>query len=303
MEQFDLNHLTMFINVMETGSFVGAANKLQIPKSKVSRAIATLEHLLGGQLFFRTTRDVRATELAQRLYHHVAIGLTALQTGLQDARNESVPMSGTFRITSVDEIGNHIIAPVITRFSEKYPLVKFDMIFTRKILNLVKESIDIAVRIGTDAPQSHRVQEAGFVRFIFVASPRFLQLRSIGRTDMSRIDILEKLDALVLFKAPFDVMRLEVMNEGQRQVIRLRPRHSCNALDSLIVMAKAGNGVALVPAFMAKQGLRDGSLVEVCRGWHLKPVPVSIITPVKKKLSPVVDAVTVLLREALRQEL
>ena len=104
MEQIDLNHLNIFAAVVENRSFTGAAKKLTIPKSTASRAVSALEERLGGQLLYRTTREVTATELGQKLFDHVAAGITALLAGLDATQRENTPMSGTIRILSLIHI-------------------------------------------------------------------------------------------------------------------------------------------------------------------------------------------------------
>ncbi|MEY4631002.1 MAG: hypothetical protein RIQ81_1122 [Pseudomonadota bacterium] len=302
MEHLDLNHLEIFMHVVEARSFSNAAKNLAIPKSKASRAVSTLEQVMGGQLLYRTTRDVTATELGLRLYNHISSGMTALKVGLTETRRESIPMSGTIRITSVEDVGTHIVTPVLARFSAKYPGLKFDMIYTLKVMDLVKDGIDIAIRVGAVSQQSYRVRKVGMIRFIFVASPRYLERQSIGRVNLARPEVLQDLDLLMLTLKPADPARVDLKNGDQRITVRLKPKHVSNATEALIALAVAGGGVALVPDFMARPGLHDGSLVEVCKGWHLAPMPVSIVTPARRKLSPVVEAFTGFLQEGLKQE-
>lgn len=301
MEQIDLNHLNIFAAVVESRSFTGAAKKLAIPKSTASRAVSALEERLGAQLLYRTTRDVTATEMGQKLFDHVAAGITALLAGIDATQRENTPMSGTIRVTSVEDIGNHIVTPILARFSEKYPDLKFDMIYSLKVLDLVKDAVDIAVRVGPVKQQTYRARKVGYITFVFAASPRHLERHAIGRVNILRPESLEALDILLLTQKPVDPNRVDLRNGQQHMRIKLKPKHLSNSTEALVAMAKNGQGVALVPDFMARPGFQDGSLVEVCRGWHLAPMPVSIVTPAKRKLSPVVDAFSGFLYESLKQ--
>lgn len=303
MEQYDLNHLNIFAAVVENRSFTVAARKLGIPKSTVSRAVSALEERLAGQLLYRTTREVTATELGQKLFDHVAASMTSLLAGLDVVQREniSMTMNGTIRITSVEDIGNHIVTPVLARFSEKYPDLKFDMIYSLKVIDLVKDAVDIAVRIGPVKQQTYRARKVGYVTFVLAASPRYLERQAIGRVNVQRPESLESMDILMLTEKPVDPARVELRNGQQHIRLKLQAKHLSNSTEALLTLAKNGRGVALIPDFMARPAFLDGSLVEVCRGWHLAPMPVSIVTPAKRKLSPVVEAFSGFLYESLRQ--
>lgn len=295
MKQLDFNELNILVSVVECGTFSAAATQLGVPKSKISRAIHRLEESMGGQIFYRTTREVSLTSLGKRLYAHALPGIQSLRLGLSTALRDSKPMSGTIRITAVEDIGSRILTPLIAKFATMHPQLRFDMIYSLDVIDLVKHAIDIAIRVAPTKQQTYRIRQVGYVEFIFVASPRRIDftIESVRPTDLATMD-------LILWHSDSVPSRKITFTRGKESVTcEYQPRFRSTSSESMLAMAKLGLGIAHLPRFFCEEALRSGSVVEICRGWDLGSRPISIVTPARRKSSPSVDTFIQFLAEEL----
>jgi DNA-binding transcriptional LysR family regulator len=145
----DLNLLSMFIAVAQGSSFSAAAAKLGLRRSSVSRGVAALERSLGVQLFSRTTRSVALTTAGAALYAKVAPQLTALQEALGTLPEREEQPSGGLRVTAPNDIGAFVLPSIFSGFSMRYPAVHVDLRLTNRMVDLVTEGFDAALRVST----------------------------------------------------------------------------------------------------------------------------------------------------------
>ncbi|HKY91569.1 MAG TPA: LysR family transcriptional regulator, partial [Nevskiaceae bacterium] len=144
----DLNNIRLFVRVVETGSFTAAANQLGLPKSSVSRGVAMLESSLGVRLLQRTTRRLSLTE-AGRAFHDSAAGaLAQLDEAQAAASQEQEEVAGVVRITASVDIGVWLLAPIVKGFLADHPRARVDVMLTARVVDLVQEGFDLALRAG-----------------------------------------------------------------------------------------------------------------------------------------------------------
>src|SRR5207253_8088426 len=148
MSSIDLNQILIFIKVVETGSFTKAAELLKQPKSRISRRLAALEKSLGTQLIYRTTRQMQLTETGKDYFRRCSPLIQDLENANNAMTTHAEEISGVLRITAPEDYGKMILAPLIDDFIKKHPKVKAEVILSGAYLDLVQESIDIAIRIG-----------------------------------------------------------------------------------------------------------------------------------------------------------
>lgn len=146
MQTIDLNLIRAFVAVHEAGSFSGAAARLGVPRSTVSRAVASLEGSLGVRLFHRTTRKVSTSTAGLELYERSAAPLGALEASLADLpEREEVP-SGTLRVTTIADLGAAVVAEAVARFTARYPSVQVAVYLGSEMVDLVRGGFDLAMR-------------------------------------------------------------------------------------------------------------------------------------------------------------
>lgn len=285
MEQYDLNHLLIFATIAELGSFSAAAKQLGLQKSKVSRAIHNLEMDVGGPLFYRTTRALSLTERGQRALACVSPGLTLLASSLRDLQTGYSDAKGTIRMTAVEDIGVEVIIPLVAKFSEQHPQVKFELNFSYDVKDLVKEGLDVAIRAGSTRHQSFRARTIGKVKFVFVASPRYLERQALS-TDPRDLALLDQILWLQEGRRPQPV----TMKRGSQTIkLTLTPKYLLNDSKSMLQLAKLGRGVAQLPEFMCETSIRSGELVKLYPTWDSYETPLTLITPAGQKATPLIN--------------
>ena len=299
MKQLNFDDLNIFVSVVQTRSFTEAARQLGLPKSRVSRVIAALETAHNGQLFYRTTREVNLTDIGQRLYALTLPGIQSLRDSLHLAERNELKMTGTINITAVEDIGTVIVTPIIAQLSEQHPGLNFNLIFSLDVLDLVKHGIDIAIRAGATKQQSYRARRLGNVQFVLVGSPRYLE----QFPDHERPLSLRQMDLIAWHRGVFAGSKLKLHRGHLTEEIDHPAKFRTTSSDAMLTLALAGRGVANLPRFMCQSHLQDQSLTQVCRSWHQLTRPISIVTPAKRRLSPVVDRVAAHLGNSIEQSL
>lgn len=274
-----MNQIRTFVRLVQAGSFTKAAEVLRQPKSRVSRRLSALEKELGVQLIYRTTRQFQLTEMGRVYYERaqgLIEGLESLSTEVSEATAE---VSGLIKITASDDMGVKQLPLILDEFSKQYPQVRFELLLTQAYVDLVKESVDVAVRIGILKDSSLRVRKVGIVKNIFVATPGFLE-RYRQWEDLSQFSSLPFVGLTVMPK-------LEVFRGAEGKKMTLKPNLVCTANNPamLVEMALLGKGVAFVPEFLCVDHLRSGRLVHIYKSLRGNEVPVSIVTPEQKEVS------------------
>ena len=180
----DLNRLTVFEAVARTSSFTGAARELSIPKSSVSRAVAGLEEELGVQLLLRTTRKVSLNAAGTALYDRITPLLRQLGSALGDIPEREEQPSGTLRVTAPVDLGVLFLAEAVARYTARYPAVTVELQLTGRVVDLVAERFDVALRVGQRLADSTLVaRKVAAIAFRAYASPIYLARRGTPRTD------------------------------------------------------------------------------------------------------------------------
>jgi DNA-binding transcriptional LysR family regulator len=171
----DLNALETFIDVVRAGSFSAAARRASMPRSSVSLRIRRLEKALGVRLFKRSTRAFALTAEGQELYQRSVGALTSLSDALADLRQVGRFYTGQIRVTLPADFPPKIVAAAISEFCAAHPKVRFNVVPTNAVLDLVSENVDIALRIGAANPQDAIVRGALDMELGFYASTHYLR--------------------------------------------------------------------------------------------------------------------------------
>lgn len=295
LDSLDLNRVQLFREVVLAGSFSKAAARLRMPKSRVSRQIAALERDLGVQLIYRTTRQFRLTHTGNDLFHKTAPILSELRSSLEQVSSLSEEVAGLIRVTVPEDVGAELMAPICQEFMTLYPKVEIGLHAANAVVDLVKESIDVALRIGPTRDSSLVGRRIGSVGLILVASPEFLS-RSGG---ISRMDDLERLPHLAFSQPGVRRHTLRVTNGKETRSLRLESAFSCNNFFTLRGMAAAGMGFTRLPAFLAREQIARGELVHLFKEWTVEKNPVMVLYPQQKEVPARIRAFVDFLGERL----
>lgn len=241
----DWNEMAVFVKVVETGGFQRAAEALGLPKSSVSRKIASLEARLGARLLHRTTRTVRTTEIGQGYYDRLARLVTDAEAAEHAVRECQSEPTGTLRI-SVPSSGVGPFMQVVFGFARKYPRVNLEVVSTDRFVDLVRERIDVAIRAGVLTDANLVARKITQSRLRFLASPKYLD-------EHGRPQAVEELrDHMGIALGRTDGSHAWHLDDGVTIPIRgrIRVTSMANAIDAAI----AGLGIVLAPdAFVADE--------------------------------------------------
>jgi DNA-binding transcriptional LysR family regulator len=288
----DLNLVAVFEAVARTGSFSAAAKELGIPKSSASRAVARLEDDLGVQLLFRTTRKVALSEPGTALYDRVTPLLRSLKGALGGLPQRGEAPSGTLRLTAPVDLGVLFLAEVLSRYTARYPAVSVDVHLTGRVVDLVGEGFDVALRVASKLEDSTLVaRRAAPVLFQLFASPLYLARRGTPRS----AEELDDHDWIVFRGGP---QRLRVA--PVRQAAQRAPRIACDDLLFVRDAVRAGAGIGLLPTFVAEPEVLAGSLVRIVPRLERQAGSLYVVTPAAKHVPPKVVAFRELVLELLK---
>ncbi len=171
----DFDTLSIFVKVVEVGSFSGAAQILKVPKATVSAKIANLEKKLAVSLLIRTTRSLAVTEYGQIYYLHCKAALSELQEAENKINANATKPTGLFRLTLPSGLASTVVPKIIHKYLELYPAVTFEYIVTNKQLNLITENIDLAIRAGNMSDSSHISRKFFNVEFVLCGTKKYFQ--------------------------------------------------------------------------------------------------------------------------------
>ncbi|WP_115717069.1 LysR family transcriptional regulator [Gallaecimonas mangrovi] len=259
--ELDLNHLPLFIAVVEAGSFTAAAERLGCTKTKISLSIRALEQRLGAALFTRTTRQITLTDAGQQLYLDSKPLLATLGERLQDVGSSARTLSGTLRITApVDHMSLHL-AKAAAAFGERHPKLSIELRSGDKTADLVREGIDVAIRMGWLKDSSLRAQKLGSFEQLLVASQSYLD--SYGAPSHPRE--LAQHRWLEFTPLP-SALTWTFSRQGETQQVQLHSRLKVDNTSALTSLIKAGAGISVIGHF--GQPL-DAQLIPLLSQWTL----------------------------------
>jgi DNA-binding transcriptional LysR family regulator len=290
-----LDLLTVFEAVARTSSFSAAAKELRLPKSSVSRAIARLEGDLGVQLLFRTTRQVSPSAAGLALHERVAPLLRQLRSAVGTLPEREEEPSGELRVTAPVDLGVLFLAEVVTRYTARYPSVSVSLHLTGRVVDLVGEGFDVALRVGASLRDSTLlVRRAAPVVVQLFASPLYLARRGTPRSEAE----LAEHDWVVFRSGP---QRLRIA--APREAVGVEPRRGRIVADDLLFVrdaVRAGAGIGLLPSFVAEPDVLAGTLVRVLPRTEHTSGHLHIVTPAAKQVPRKVTAFRELVLELLR---
>ncbi len=296
MDRFE--SMTAFVAVAREGGFSAASRALGVPLPTISRRVADLEAEVGVRLFHRSTRRVVLTDQG-RTYH------AACQRLLDDLRDADRSITGEYQtprgeltVTASVGFGRIHLQPVATEFLQAYPDINLRLLLVDRIVNLVEEHTDIAVRIAPLLDSTLIARQLGQVRMVICASPEYLAMH--GEPDTP--DDLTKHDCIGWSSAGL-TSGWWVRDRGGDRTAPIRVRLSTTIAESARAAAEAGIGLAQIPCYQAEAAVAAGRLAIILSDFECAPLPVNLVYPsnrlVPLKLRAFVDFAAPRLAERL----
>ncbi|MCY7389257.1 MAG: LysR family transcriptional regulator [Burkholderiales bacterium] len=273
--------MTVFVRVVEQGSFAKAAERLNMSTSAVSRHVAELEAHLTTRLLNRTTRRISLTESGQAYFERALHLLADLEETEAVVSSSTVTPRGTIRLTCSTSFGVPHLAPAIGAFQVLFPDVRFDISASNRFVDLVEDGLDLAIRIGDLGNPNLIARKIGSMRLVACASPNYLKRNGTPKhpDDLARHNCFTYEYSPVKNQWPFQDRK------GSDIKVRIDGNVHANIGEMLAAIAAAGTGIALEPDFIVKPMLESGALVEILKNFRPAPYNIYAVYPSRRHLS------------------
>jgi DNA-binding transcriptional LysR family regulator len=275
-----IDAMQAFVLVADLRGFAPAARKLGLSASGVTRLIAALEDRVGARLLQRTTRSVTLTDVGMRYLERIRRILADVEEAEASAQAERTQPSGRLVVSAPIGFGRMHVTPLISTYLERYPEVAGELRLSDRIINLVEDGVDCAVRIGHLADSSLVARTVGDMRRIVVASNDYLARRGEPRTPAA----IASHDT-IQFGATSAVPEWRFVEGGADVRVACTPRFTTNSADAAIWHAEQGGGLTRVLAYQAAEAIGKGRLKIVLGDFEQPPLPIHIVYPTSRLLS------------------
>jgi DNA-binding transcriptional LysR family regulator len=268
MQELDrayLDGIEAFAAVAELGGFGLAAEKLERDASVISRRVTQLETRLGVRLLARTTRKVAVTEAGETYLRRVQVILEELAAANVEVTEKASVPSGLLRVSAPVTFGTLWLAPLVSGFLRQYDSIRLDLRLSDRMVDLVSEGFDVAVRVGVLPSSSFQARKIGSHRMLLAAAPSYLKAK--GRP--KRPEDLINFDCIG-FTGNSSWPDWRLQRETERKLIRPHCKYVTDNSEAALRAAIDGIGVVLAPDWLAGPALGSGALVEVLPGWSVR---------------------------------
>ena len=281
-----LNDISVFICVVQTGSFTAAAERLNLSKSVVSKYVTRLEDRLGARLLVRTTRRLNLTEVGRIFYERSRQGLEAIVNAEQEVSVLQGEPRGTLRVNSPMSFGVLHVAPAITDFMDRYPDVFVDMSFDDRIVDVIEEGFDISVRIASDLDPGLIARRVGPCRHALVASPEYLERHGTPRTPKDLAD-----HNVITYQYQQSPWEWEFRAPGAAPIsFPVTGRLQMNNTLAIREAVLAGAGITRTPTFVVGHDIQQGRLCAILTDYKLLELSIYLVFPQRQHLAPKIRA-------------
>jgi DNA-binding transcriptional LysR family regulator len=264
------SELAVFAGVVEAGGFSAAAARLGLSKAAVSDHVRRLEARLGARLLNRTTRRIALTEAGEACYARARGMVAEADAAARTAEVLQAEPVGRLRITAPQTFGPLHVAPALAAFAALYPRLDLELLVTAQTVDLVRERLDVAIRIGSLPDSSLVARRIAMARMVIVAAPDYVRRRGALRAPAE----LAKHDTMQFTPLNWgEVWRLTDPG-GRPRRLPIRPRFVTDSGDALVEAARAGLGLALVQDWMVHRHVAAGELIVQLPGWGRRNVPI-----------------------------
>lgn len=270
----------MFLAVMETGSFTAAADRVETSSGQASKLVSRLEAQLGVRLLNRTTRSVSPTEAGQAYYDRLRPLLEDYDSLEAQVREATHAPRGRLRLSAPLTFGVVELTPALNDFASRYPEIDLEVSFADRVVNLVDEGFDMAVRIGRPEDSSLIARKLCDVRLVVVAAPAYLGRNPALATpdDLAHHTCIIDTNFREPGRWPFQIA-------GTERLFPVQGRMRFSNAEACLTAAEAGLGLACLPAFVAGAALRSGRVRQVLSDFEVEPFGVHTLYPHSRHLA------------------
>lgn len=289
--------MQLFVRIVERGSFTLAAEDLSMPRQTATDVIKRLEAHLGVRLLNRTTRTVAATLDGEAYYRRC----TTLLGDLEDAEAafRGAKPKGLLRVDLQGTIAHHFLLAQLPVFTERYPDIILHISEGDRLSDPISEGVDCVVRAGEPKDNAMVGRRVATLKETTCASPAYLEKHGTPAT----LDDLEGHEAIGFFStARRAIFPLEFTVDEKMQEISLPTRVIVEGAETMVALARLGFGIIQVPHYHVAGDITEGNLVPILEAWPPEPMPISVLYPENRQLSPRVRVFIDWVRDVLRDK-
>jgi DNA-binding transcriptional LysR family regulator len=280
-----IDAMQAFVAVADLQGFAPAARKLGLSPSGVTRLVAALEERLGARLLQRTTRSVTLTDVGSRYLERARRILADVEEAETAAEGERTRPSGRLVVSAPIGFGRIHVSPVMSAYLKRFPEISGDLRLSDRMINLVEDGVDLAVRIGHLADSTLVARHVGEMRRIVVASKAYLEQHGEPKApgEIPSHDTIQ-------FGAMSASPDWRFVENGRELRITSTPRFTTNSADAAVQYAEQGGGLTRLLAYQAADAVKAGRLQIVLAKFEEPPLPIHIVYPTSRLLSAKVRA-------------
>jgi len=280
------SEMAAFVRVVDLKGFSAAAPSLGLTPSAVSKLVTRLERRLGVRLLQRTTRALHLTEDGEVFYAAAQRIVAEIETLENQIAGQSGNPHGVLRVTTSLAFSTHQLTPVLPEFLARHPLIELDLLPTDRVIDMVEEGVDIAIRIGRLADTSFMARKIGEDKRLICAAPAYLARHGTPRrpADLARHNCIVSRERAYLNRWPFRI-------DGQVSEIEVAGRIAVNEGEMQMQLALQGIGIVRLTRLTMARAIRDGALVRLLDDYSAdEPVGINAVYPHRRHLAPKVPA-------------
>lgn len=260
----DAQALVLLADIVEAGNLSLAARRLKMSRANVSYHLAQLEKNLGQQLLRRTTRRLEPTEVGLQLYQHGCVIRNELMAARESVSSLGRGLHGQVRMSMPTGFGNLVMSDWMIDFKRRYPDISLNLLFENRVDDLLRDEVDIAIRVMSEPPQQLVAIELADVRYVVCAASAY----AIRHTMPAELDDLRRVPVITSAVVGRD-LRVSAYQEETRRELTLRPTLASENFQFLREAVLGGLGVGLVPDYVIKQDVMEGRAVTALPQWRL----------------------------------
>lgn len=288
----DFLEMQAFVAVVTEGSFTAASERLETDKARVSRIVQRMEEKLGVRLLNRSTRHLSVTEAGRDYFERASSILAAAEAAEYAVAQRSQEPKGRLKISAGAEFGAMRVDGWIAAFLHKWPKVTVEAEYTNRVVDIIHEGVDVAIRIGPLQDSELSARRLGELDYGLYASPSYLQR-------MATVEAPEDLRSHdLIMHVPRGRPSWTLVNGDRTAKIEQTPRSALNNTFGARNLALSGLGIAQLPRYMAEPEVAKGGLVLVLPGWARSPVPVHAVFASTRYMDPKVRGFVDLCRDS-----
>ena len=271
-QSLDLNRVAVFLKVVEEGGFTAAARALSLPKSSVSRSVALLEGELATRLLHRTSRKVVPTDAGRAFYERASRGMSLFTEAREAAVDLGAALRGPIRITTAVDLAMWLLAPMVQSFVAQHPGVSVDVVLTSRVVNVLEEGFDFALRAGALRDESLIARKLPPPEFALYASPEYSAQHGRPR----RVSELAA-HRCVLFRAPSGKAVWQLRSAKGTESVQVKSQVNADDFTFTMQVIVAGGGIGLLPCFVAEGA--GARLARVLPRYSAPGAPLHLVYP------------------------